>query len=177
MIAFLVAGLALLVGNDLAGWEQQGDAGWFMEEGVVTASGDGQGFLLSTSEFGDFELQVEFWVDAGTNSGVFIRCKDRSRIYPDTCYELNIWDDHPRQEARTGAIVFKAMPPLAQVTTVDRWNRMVVLADGPLIEVRVNGELTARLDNADAQEGFIALRHWETGVVKFRNLSVRVLEK
>ena len=31
---------------------------------------------------------------------------------------MNIYDAHPRQEARTGAIVFKVMPPLVEVGVI-----------------------------------------------------------
>ena len=177
MITGVLALLALFDGHSLAGWSPQGDAVWQVEGNAIVASGEGQGFLLSDAEYGSFRLSLEFWVDASTNSGVFIRCGDRDRIHPETCYELNIWDEHPRQEARTGAIVFKVMPPLAQVETVGHWNVMEVLADGPRIEVSINGKLTARLDDADPREGFIALQHWESGVVKFRNLKLRPLER
>ena len=69
------------------------------------------------------------------------------------------------------------MARLSRVTTVGRWNDISVVADGKRIEVTVNGQLTARLDDADTRAGFIALQHWETGTVKFRNLTLTPLEK
>ncbi len=72
---------------------------------------------------------------------------------------------------------FKAMPPRVRVDTVNRWNVMEVVADGRRISVRINGELTAELDDADTASGFIALQHWETGVVRFRELTLTRLEK
>lgn len=176
MIRTLVMALSLFDGASLAGWSTQGDSAWQVQQGVIEASGRGDGFLVSDGEFRDFRLTLDFWVDRSTNSGVFIRCGDRGRIHPDTCYELNIWDKHPRQEARTGAIVFRAMPPLAQVQTIDRWNTLDVVARGREVELRINGRLTARLDDAELESGFIALQHWETGVVKFRNIVITLLE-
>ena len=177
LIVVLLAALSLFDGESLTGWLTQGDADWTVADGVLMATGTGQGFVMTEALYGDFELSLEFWVDASTNSGVFIRCKRRDRIHPDSCYELNIWDEHPRQEARTGAIVFKVMPPLSRVDTVGRWSDMSVVADGKRIEVTVNGQLTARLDDADTRAGFIALQHWESGTVKFRNLTLTPLEK
>ncbi len=167
--------VALFDGNSLAGWTVEGDIEWAVVDGAIVASGSGKGFLSSDAQYGDFYLKVEFWVDATTNSGLFIRCKERARIHPDTCYELNIWDQHPKQEARTGAIVFKFMPPLAQVETVGRWNTYEVTARGSSIEVTVNGVITAVLDNADPTAGYIALQHWEQGTVKFRRLELSTL--
>ena len=175
MLSLLIA-LSLFDGQTLAGWTPSGALSWRVEQGAIVAAGAGEGFLQSTREFADFRLSLEFWVDATTNSGVFIRCTDRERIHPDFCYELNIWDYHPRQEARTGAIVFRVMPPLAEVDTVGRWNRLQVTAQGPRIELSINGVVTARLEDAELASGFIALQHAESGVVKFRNIELFVLE-
>lgn len=166
------ATLALFDGSSLAGWQAQGEMVWTVADQAILASGSGDGFLASNADYGDFHLVVEFWVDATTNSGVFIRCRDRARIHPETCYELNIWDDHPQQEARTGAIVMRHQPPLAKVETAGRWNTIEVTATGPAIDVKVNGETTARLDDADATPGFIALQHWAQGTVKFRRIEL-----
>jgi hypothetical protein len=176
MIHALFLALSLFDGESLAGWSVQGEASWGVDEGAIVAAGAGDGFLVSDADFDDFRLTLEFWVDATTNSGVFIRCTDRSRIHPDTCYELNIWDHHPRQEARTGAIVFQVMPPRAQVQTIGSWNSMKVLADGGRITLSVNGVVTAELDRADLRSGFIALQHWEQGTVRFRNIQLMPLE-
>jgi len=176
MFATWVLALALFDGRSLAGWQTVGEASWSVEAGSIVARGSGDGFLRTADAFGDFFLSLEFWVDASTNSGIFIRCRDAQRIHPETCYELNIWDDHPQQQARTGAIVFKVMPPLSNVKTVGRWNTYDVLARGQRLEVRVNGELTATLDDADPAPGFIALQHWQEGTVKFRNLQLTILE-
>jgi hypothetical protein len=156
----------------LDGWQQQGAIQWVVDDQLIVASGSGDGFLASDAQFGDFYLRVEFWPDATVNSGIFIRCKDRSRIYPDTCYELNIWDEHPNQEARTGAIVFVHMPPLAQVATVGQWNVYEVTARGTFVEVKVNGVVTAVLEDADPTPGFLALQHWGEGEVRFRSIEL-----
>lgn len=162
----------LFDGRSLDGWQPQGDITWTVSDKTLVASGAGDGFLISDAQYGDFHLVVEFWVDATTNSGVFIRCRDRARIHPETCYELNIWDTHPQQEARTGAIVMRAMPPLAKVDTAGHWNTYEVTAKGASIIVKVNGVTTATLDQADPAPGFIALQHWADGTVRFRRVEL-----
>ncbi len=164
--------VALFDGRSLDGWQVEGASEWSVVDQAIVASGSDDGFLVSERDFGDFHLLVEFWVDATTNSGIFIRCRDRSRIHPETCYELNIWDEHPQQEARTGAIVKQFMPPMARVETVGKWNTLEVKASGAAIEVRINGVTTAVLDNANPTAGFIALQHWADGTVKFRKLEL-----
>ncbi len=164
--------VALFDGHSLNGWHPQGASKWSVVDQVIVASGSDEGFLVSDKDYGDFYLRAEFWVDATTNSGIFIRCKDRSRIHPETCYELNIYDEHPQQEARTGAIVLQFMPPMARVETVGQWNTYEVRARGAAIEVKVNGVTTAVIADADPTPGFIALQHWATGTVKFRTLEL-----
>lgn len=162
-------------GKNLDGWQVSDDAVWSVQDGNIVSMGSGNGYLSTDEIFGDFKLSAEFWVDATINSGIYIRCKDRANIHPDTCYELNIWDNHPKQEARTGAIVFKFMPPLAQVETIGRWNLYEVVANGTSLVVKVNGITTARMDDADPTQGFVALQHFEKGTVKFRNIEIRRL--
>jgi hypothetical protein len=164
--------VVLFDGHSLDGWRVEGASEWSVVDQAIMASGSDDGFLVSERDFGDFHLLLEFWVDATTNSGIFIRCKDRSRIHPETCYELNIWDEHPQQEARTGAIVKQFMPPMARVDTVGKWNTLEVMARGAAIEVMINGVTTAVLDNANPTAGFIALQHWADGSVKFRKLEL-----
>ena len=168
--------LSLFDGHSLAGWESTGDARWLISDSAITAEGSGDGFLLTEGVYGNFELTLEFWVDATTNSGIFIRCSDRQRIHPDTCYEMNIWDEHPQQEARTGAVVFRFMPPLVNVDTIGKWNSYVIRAQGSHILVSVNGQVTAELQDASVIEGFIALQHQQEGTVRFRNIQLRRFE-
>lgn len=165
----------LFDGRTLDGWRAEGGASWQVEAGTIVGSGGGDGFLLHDGSYGDFRLEAEFLVDAETNSGIFIRCQNPANIHPDTCYELNIWDAHPRQEARTGAIVFRAMPPLAHVDTVGRWSTLDVTARGREILVRVNGVTTATLADADPTAGFIALQRWGEGEVRFRRVALEAL--
>ena len=163
-------GTTLFNGKDLAGWDVTGEADWQVRGSELVASGEGDGYLVSGEEFQDFRLSLEFWVDATTNSGVFIRCRDRGDISAETCFELNIWDQHPMQEARTGAIVLKVMPPLVQVETVGRWNTYDVTAKGTNLVVKVNGVITAIMVRADPAGGFIALQHFGKGTIRFRNI-------
>ena len=159
----------------LSGWMPVGDAQWEVRGGTIQAAGKGDGFLLSNEEYANFDLYLEFWIDATTNSGVFIRCTDAQDIRPGTCYEMNIWDQHPQQQARTGAIVAEVMPPLVQAHTVGQWNTYRIRAEGPILTVRVNDQITALMTDARSQAGFIALQHAQKGTVRFRNIRLQQL--
>lgn len=176
MILLVLAALALFDGSSLAGWRAENSSVWRASAGELVGEGEQDSYLATDAEYGNFMLSLEFSVDAEVNSGVFIRCQQRDNIHPSTCLELNIWDQHPQQEARTGAIVFRFMPPLAKVDTLGRWNRLQVEARGSLVELQINETVTARLTDADATPGFIALQHFGSGRVRFRNIVLTLLE-
>ena len=112
-------------------WARIGDAGWVMHEGVTSSTNTtGTGFLVSTELFADFELNVEFKPDTEVNSGVLVRCHEPADITPTNCYEINIWDNHPNQDYRTGAIVIHSTPPFEQLDSADQWNTYQIVAVG-----------------------------------------------
>ena len=167
----LFFGYVIADDNDFWDWTSVGSAIWdFKNNELIGREGDG--FLVSKRTYREFELSVEFWISKDTNSGIFILCQDRASINPESCYELNIWDNHPNQEARTGSIVGRAMPPLAEVTTEGRWNTYQVIIRDSTITVKVNDILTATLTDKKLQAGFVALQKWGGGQVRFRNLKI-----
>ena len=83
--------ITLFNGQSLEDWNPIGTANWKLEDGVLVAD-NGNGFMVSKTSYGDFQLRVEFWIEDKTNSGVFIRCTDPSSVSGKTSYEVNIWD-------------------------------------------------------------------------------------
>ena len=167
----LFFGYVIADDNDFRDWTTTGSAIWdFKNNELIGREGDG--FLVSNRTYREFELSVDFWISEGTNSGIFILCQDRDSINPESCYELNIWDNHPNQEARTGSIVGRVMPPLAEVSTEERWNNYQVEIRDSTITVKVNDILTAKLNEKSLQAGFLALQKWGGGEVRFRNLKI-----
>ena len=180
LIAFLfcaaVASADSAATEDLADWRHLGELEWSFEGGVVYAGPSEQvGFLVSPDAYSDFTLEVEFWVDDETNSGIFIHCTGEPQqpadLNPDDCYEVNIWDNHPVQDFRTGSIV-KRVVPTAEVHTFGKWNTLAVRAVGGRIDVTVNGVPTATLENAKPMSGVIALQYAGKRELRFRNLSI-----
>jgi hypothetical protein len=165
--------LTLFDGTSLDGWDRLGSANWTIAGGAVQAT-EGKGFLVTKEAYADFELRVEFWVDAPANSGVFIRCDDRQSITDATAYEVNIFDRRPEPKYGTGAIVgVAAVDPMPKAG--DRWNTYEIIARGPLLTVTLNGVRTvdAVRDTRHAA-GPIALQYG-SGLVKFRRVLLRRL--
>ncbi len=154
-------------------WFEGGDASWKFENGeLVGKSEGGNGFVMTKESYKDFVLELEFNPDNTVNSGVFVRCKDKEISNTD-CYEMNIWDEHPDQDSRTGSVVTR-MKPMAHVSTLNKWNTYKVECSGNIQKVWVNGELTAEMENNDLIDGYIALQAAETGSIRFRNVSLKL---
>jgi hypothetical protein len=157
---------------DLNTWQKIDDDPWFLVNNSVAAGpAEAVGFLVSNETYDDFTLSLEYWVEDNTNSGIFIRCNAPQNISAGNCYEINIWDNHPNQESRTGSIVM-LMKPLIQIDTLERWVRVDIEAEGNRIRAMFDGQLTAELVNERSSSGVIALQYAGTGILKFRNLSI-----
>jgi hypothetical protein len=163
----------------LGQFDRVGEANWSVQDGAAVAN-RGIGYLVSKKDYGDFELRAEFWADAGTNSGIFIRCADRVKITAANCYEVNIWDQRPEPKYGTGAIVdVAAVNPMPKAG--GRWNTYVVTAKGDHLTVTLNGQRTVDVRHGKHARGPIALQQAQGVVkdsgdwIKFRKLEIRPL--
>lgn len=162
----------LFDGRSLAGWDAIGDANWRIEDGAIMADKGAMSFLVSHSGYRDFDLRAEFWVSADANSGIFIRCSDRSEITATNAYECNIFDTRPDPSYGTGAIVNVAkVSPMPKAG--GQWNTMLIEARGDRFSLTLNGRKTVnRARDAAHAAGPIALQYG-AGIVKFRKVEIR----
>ena len=165
------AGKVIFV-EDSNEWFQEGRASWkFDGNQLVGTSLGGSGFVMTNKKYQNFTLSLEFYPDAGINSGIFVRCKNKEISNKD-CYEMNIWDYHPDQESRTGSIVTRAKP-MIDVQTIGKWNSYKITCESNHIRTWINGKLTTDIFNDDLSEGYIALQAAEPGRIKFRNVKIK----
>jgi hypothetical protein len=169
----------LFDGTNLDNWSPIGTANWKLADGALVAD-NGNGFMVSKSDYGDFSLRVEFWIEAKTNSGVFIRCTDPNSVSGKTAYEVNLWDTRPEPKYGTGAIVdVGAVDPMPHAA--DKWNLFEIMAKGDTFNVTLNGQKTVVDAHSDKfAKGRIALQHGkgvtdESGIVKFRKVQIKAL--
>jgi hypothetical protein len=167
----------LFDGKSLDGWDRVGVANWTIADGVLSAdkgAGDGTaGFLLSKVSYRDFDLRAEFWVSEDANSGIFIRCTNRTDITSSNAYEVNIFDTRPDPTYGTGGIVNvgKVAPPMPKAG--GKWNVMRIVATGDAFTVILNDRTTVDGVRDDKlREGAIALQYG-AGVVRFRRVDIR----
>jgi hypothetical protein len=175
--------IQLFDGETLFGWRPVGDAKWEVTDGEIRTDGAKPGFLMSTTEWGDFELQLEFRAPATTNSGVFLRTSQEPTDPARDCYELNIAPaDNPFP---TGSFVARrkaevAKPPFDKLRTerkaADKWHSFKVTAWNGWLAVELDGErVTDFSDEMPIRIGHIGLQS-NSGPVAFRNIRLRPIE-
>ncbi|TLV02727.1 3-keto-disaccharide hydrolase [Dyadobacter luticola] len=74
--------VTLFDGKTLKGWHnynQTGVKGWVVEDGALISEGTG-GDLVTDKEYGDFELEFEFKIPTGSNSGVVYKVVEKPEI-------------------------------------------------------------------------------------------------
>jgi WD40 repeat protein len=178
----------LFNGRDLRGWTFLGlGSDWFVGGGALRTSGSPRGWLLTDSEFDDFELRLEYRLSARADSGVLIRGArggDPSR----GGIEIQILDDGAYSSlsptSYTGAVYSLAAPSRRATKATGEWNAMRIVANGRRINVFVNNNqvVDANLNDYSDQlaqkpwltrnRGFVGLQSWN-GKIEFRNINIR----
>jgi hypothetical protein len=169
--------IKLFNGKDLTGWKVS-DPGaptsWKVEAGTLVSPGRGPD-LLTTADFEDFKLHIEFNCAPKSNSGVYLRGR----------YELQIEDD-PEPEGpsqRTGGIYGFLAPYPEAKGKPGEWQTYDVVLVGRMVTVALNGRTI--IDNQeipgitggalDSHEGLpapIYLQGSEDGHVMYRNIVI-----
>jgi hypothetical protein len=173
--------ITLLDGKSLGNWETAGHANWRFADGAAVAD-KGNGFLVSKDSYADFEIKAEFWVNDEANSGVFLRCEDPKNMMEkpaEQCYEVNIYDQRPKPEYGTGAIVNVAkVDPMPKAG--GKWNTFEITAQGSHLVVVLNGVKTVDVQDSRHKSGPLALQYApglakDTGIVRFRKVEIKRL--
>jgi hypothetical protein len=168
--------ITLVYGNtmkNLDGFSELGAGNWTFVDGTLQGQGGKDGYLLTKDDYTDFELRAEFWADEDANSGLFLRCQDRSKVSADNAYEVNIFDKRPDPSYGTGAIVnVSKISPMPKAA--NRWNTYEITAKGDRLLVVLNGVQTADARDARFKSGPIALQS-AAGTIRFRKVHIRAV--
>jgi hypothetical protein len=123
---------------------------WSETGGVLSASKDDA--IWSTGEYENFELDLDFKTDAGTNSGVVVYCSDVKDWIPNSV-EIQIADDYcekwgnAKPYEKCGAIYgHLAASQDKVVKKPGEWNHMRVKCVGQRITVNLNGKKVTGMD-------------------------------
>jgi hypothetical protein len=138
---------ALFDGRTTAGWRgyRRPDmpAGWEVVDGALTRSGPG-GDIVTVDQFGDFELELEWMVAPGGNSGIFYRVTEEGEAGYHTGPEMQVLDDAAhadglsRLTAAGSAYGLYPAPP-GVVKPAGEWNAVRIVVRGQHVEHWLNG--------------------------------------
>ncbi len=197
------AGWRLLFdGRSLDGWRSlsstEPGAGWKVVGGAIVRTAR-SGDLVSSGEFGDFELSIDWKVEDGTNSGILYRVAlgETQTYYTGPEYQLldNIkGGDRFDPKHLAGALYDLVAPPKDFTRPVGSWNHTRIVVRGWHIEHWLNGEKIVDVDLASPEgqalkmnskfkamphfaaysRGHIALQDHDN-MVAFRNIKIRDL--
>ncbi len=196
----------LFNGKDLKGWVQRGGKANYRVEGgeIVGASvpNTPNSFLCTDRDFGDFELELEFKVDADLNSGIQVRsqCFDEAKrlTFGDRTIDIPAGRVHgyqveidPSERAWTGGVYDESRrgwlddladnEPARQAFKPGEWNHFRIACRGNSIKTYLNGVAAADLRDEATASGFIALQVHGVGEitepleVHWRDLQIREL--
>ena len=157
----------LFNGKDLSGWTLFGKKGpgYVVQNGVLVCPEDGGGNLLTEEEFDNFVFRFEFKLTPGGNNGVGIRAP----IVGDIAYsgmEIQILD-HGNEKykgwlkptQRHGS-VYDVIPASGEaLKPVGEWNVEEITANGPKIQVKLNGKVITDADLSTVTDPAILKKH------------------
>jgi Domain of Unknown Function (DUF1080) len=149
----------LFDGSTLSGWRGLNStapgSGWAVIDGAIVRTGK-SGDLVTVDAFGDFDLSIEWKVEAETNSGILYRVQlGQSQTYV-TGPEYQILDniqggDRHDPKHLAGALYDLVAPPQDFTHPVGTWNQTRIVVKGWKIEHWLNGEKIVDIDLASAE--------------------------
>jgi hypothetical protein len=132
---------------------------WSEADGALTAAKDEA--IWTSIEYENFELDLDFKNDAGTNSGIVVYCTNTNDWIPNSV-EIQIADDYyekwkdSKPYERCGAIYGHLGPKQDKVVKKPgEWNHIRVKCTGQRITVILNGRKVTEMDMSKWTSGTI----------------------
>ena len=192
-------------GKDLTGWHVKDSKfqNWNAKGEILLCkkgeSGitNGNGWLTTDKEYGDFVLQLEWKIPANGNTGVAIRFpKDGEPAHEGI--EIQMLDDTSPDNAKrppeeqSGSLYVEVAPLRKTDKPVGEWNKTEITCQGSMLTVTNNGVETLKLNLDDLKilhghhtqykpvsqrprKGFIGLQGDRGMQVEFRNILIKEL--
>jgi 3-keto-disaccharide hydrolase len=184
----------LFNGKDLTGWELKQSKGeikdcWSVKDGILTCKA-GTGWIGTDKQYANFILRVEWRVQEGGNSGVFLRVPGvvEGKSPSMTGMEIQVLDDNSAKYKgklkpyQFSGSIYTFVPCAKPVYKgVNTWNSFEITAKGEKVTVVYNGEKVAEADMTTPEfakrplKGFIGLQN-HGSAVEFRKVEIKVLD-
>lgn len=171
-------------GKNLDGWKIYGTEKWYVEDGeLICESGPdkGYGYLATEKNYKDFEINLEFFLLANGNSGVFIRSTIegtkiagwQAEVEPAGAESGGIYESYGR------GWLIQPDESKRNAQKKGEWNKMKIRCVGDKVTTWINGTemVTITDEKIGKATGSIALQIHDGGgiKVKWRNLNVEEL--
>jgi len=175
----------LFNGKDLTGWTNHGTEKWYVENGeLICESGPEKqyGYLSTNKSYYNFELTVQFKLEANGNSGVFIRSGIEGTKISGWQVEVAPPDQHTGgiYESYGRGWLIQPKPEDEKMLKADDWNTMLIRVNNDEITSWLNGKEMVHLkdEKIGSGKGFIALQIHDGGGIKVRwkNLLIKELK-
>lgn len=198
------AGWRLLFdGKSTAGWRAYGadsmPAGWQAVNGSLTRVSRAAD-IITKEQFGDFELSLQWKLEARGNSGIFYRAVEGLEWIYYGAPEYQVLDDAGHRDGQNpltsaGSDYGLYPVPRGVVKPAGEWNSTRIVAKGPHVEHWLNGQKVVEYEQGSpdwaarvagakfaawpqygkAMRGHIGLQE-HGGQVEFRNIKIRELK-
>lgn len=134
----------LFDGKTLTGWKAGGKAeGWTVENGAIMNTLKGGGMLATVdSNYGDFQLAIDFKMEKATNSGVFFHWTNLGDPVQ-TGIEMQVLDSAGKatpDKHDCGAMYDCLEPKLDAAKPAGEWNHAVITCKGSIVLIDLNGK-------------------------------------
>jgi len=172
--------------------------GWTVEDGALVRTGAG-GDIVSRDQFENFELQIDWQIGPGGNSGIFFGVGEEAEAVWHTAPEMQILDDAAHADGRTpetsaGSNYALQAPTRTAARPVGEWNAVRLVVRDSHVEHWLNGVRVVEYElgtpewqglvadskfapfpYGQVRRGHLALQdHGDR--VAFRNIKIRPLE-
>lgn len=171
-------------GKNLKGWEIYGTEKWYVEDGeLICESGPDKqyGYLATKKFYKNFELELEFFLLANGNSGVFFRSTIEGtkitgwqcEVEPAGAESGGIYESYGR------GWIITPDESVRHAQKEGEWNKMKIRVVGDKVTTWINGVemITLEDEKIGQANGSIALQIHDGGgiKVKWRNLMIEEL--
>jgi mannose-6-phosphate isomerase-like protein (cupin superfamily) len=140
-----------LNGNNMDNWKyynvQEPGENWKVENNELVATGNG-GDIISIEQFEDFELELEYKISEGGNSGIFYHVKE-SPVFPEVWHsgiEFQVMDNErnplAKDKDKSASSLYAMYAPLEDASKpAGEWNRVRLKVEKTGVEYWLNGKL------------------------------------
>ncbi len=153
--------ILLFDGKTSDGWQSYKgnpfpEKGWIIDNGILSVDPAGKGGdIITTTQFSDFELTLEFKLTKGANSGIKYFILPNSNL---GC-EFQVLDDDNHPDAKLGkngnrkqGSLYDLIPadPNKKIKPIGEWNQARIVSKGNHVEHWLNGKKVVSYERGSA---------------------------